>query len=257
MKRYLIILGILAALVAILVTVIPTAAANQPASAPRVPIKQSTSSNWSGYAVETNLTTPQTGAVTDVKGSWTVPTVSSSKGSSYSSVWVGIDGYSNGTVEQLGTEQDWNGSSASYYAWYEMYPNPSYRIPNSISPSDSMTAEVSYLGNNQFALTLKNITKNWTFSTTQTSSTAQRQSAEWIVEAPSLGRVLPLANFGTVALTNASAILNSTQGVISSWPNDPITMVNRNGTATPSALSAGGSSFTVTYSSSSRKGSNK
>ncbi len=42
------------------------------------------------------------------------------------------------------------------------------------------------------------------FSTTQEAN-AKRRSAEWIVEAPSLGGVLSLANFGTVQFTNASA----------------------------------------------------
>ena len=37
--------------------------------------KHSDSTNWSGYAVETNLASPAANAVTDVKGSWIVPTV--------------------------------------------------------------------------------------------------------------------------------------------------------------------------------------
>jgi len=62
-----------------------------------------TSTNWSGYAAQTNLNNPQSGAVTGVGGSWIVPTV---MGNGYSAVWVGIDGYSSPTVEQLGTEED-------------------------------------------------------------------------------------------------------------------------------------------------------
>ena len=51
-----------------------------------------------------------------------MPTVSGS-GPTYSSVWVGIDGYSSNTVEQIGTEQDVSANGkTSYYAWYEMYP---------------------------------------------------------------------------------------------------------------------------------------
>jgi hypothetical protein len=244
--------SLLFVLVTLLALAIPASAATGTAGAPRIPVTQSTSSNWSGYAVETNLTTPANYAVTDVKGSWTVPTVSRSKGSTYSSVWVGIDGYSDGTVEQIGTEQDWTGG-AVYYAWYEMYPNASYRIPNAISPGDVMVGEVQY-NSGQFILTLTDSTKGWTFSITQTSSSALRQSAEWIVEAPWLGRVLPLANFGTVTFTGASATLNGKTGTISSWPYDPITMVDGKATATPSSLSANGSSFSVTYGSSSSGG---
>src|SRR5437870_4998940 len=61
------------------------------------------STNWSGYAAETNLTAPAANAVTAVSGSWVVPQVTGSS-TGYSSVWVGIDGYSSATVEQIGTE---------------------------------------------------------------------------------------------------------------------------------------------------------
>src|SRR4051812_35832181 len=65
------------------------------------------STNWSGYAAVTNLSSPAPNSVTAVSGSWVVPTVTGSRqGSSYSSAWVGIDGFSDSTVEQIGTEQD-------------------------------------------------------------------------------------------------------------------------------------------------------
>ena len=103
------------------------------------------STNWSGYAAETNLITPASNAVTSVSGSWTVPKVTG-KTSEYSSVWVGIDGYSSNSVEQLGTEQDTSRSGATtYYAWWEMYPNPSVQITSmTISPGDSISASVTY-----------------------------------------------------------------------------------------------------------------
>src|SRR5206468_610827 len=47
-------------------------------------------SNWSGYAIDTAV-----GAVSDVKGSWTVPTVNLVSGTNttyYSASWIGIDG---------------------------------------------------------------------------------------------------------------------------------------------------------------------
>ena len=67
------------------------------------------SPNWSGYCVDTSLTTPQANSVTFVEGVWTVPTVSSStSNSAYSCVSVaGMDGFlGSTTVEQIGTEQD-------------------------------------------------------------------------------------------------------------------------------------------------------
>ena len=59
------------------------------------------STNWSGYAV-----TAGPGSVTAVVGSWTVPTILPGRGTAYSAEWVGIDGFSSATVEQIGTEAD-------------------------------------------------------------------------------------------------------------------------------------------------------
>ena len=45
------------------------------------------------------------------------------RGHTYAAFWVGLDGYTSKSVEQLGTDSDCtNVNSPSYYAWYEMYP---------------------------------------------------------------------------------------------------------------------------------------
>lgn len=226
-----------------------TAFAAEPyaSSAPRVKLKNGTSSNWSGYAVETDLASPQNNAVSDVKGSWTVPVLDCSSGATtYSSAWVGIDGYSDNSVEQIGTEHDCVGGKANYYAWYEMYPKPSFKIKLAVNSGDRISAEVRYTGNNKFALTITNLTTGKTFTTSQRAK-ALRQSAEWVMEAPWSGGVLPLSNFGTIQFTGAQATLNDHAGAISDsfWQNDPITMANASGLpkATPSALSSDGSDF--------------
>src|ERR1700719_1590892 len=67
----------------------------------------SDSTNWSGYAVTGS-------SFTSGKGSWIIPTVNCSKTpNTYSSFWVGIDGWTSSTVEQTGTDSDCNGSSPS------------------------------------------------------------------------------------------------------------------------------------------------
>jgi len=210
-----------------------------------------TSSNWSGYAVETNLASPQSNAVTDVAGSWAVPTARKSQSkTTYSSNWVGIDGYSDGTVEQLGTDSDWSHNAPQYYAWFEMYPGPAYLIGGFVvAPGDAITASVHYNGGNSYQLTIDNATRGEHFSQAFTGS-AQRSSAEWITEAPSSGRVLPLTNFGTTTFTNCSATLNNHTGTISdsAWQYDKLTMASRNTIkALPSDLSTDGSSFSVTW----------
>jgi len=215
-----------------------------------------TSSNWSGYAVETNLNQPAAKAVTAVAGSWQVPAVTGA-GTAYSSVWVGIDGYSSATVEQVGTEQDIVNGRAQYYAWYEMYPSYSVAITSlTIHAGDTITASVTYRSG-PFALRIMDVTTGKSFTTTQTIFGAQRSSAEWIVEAPSSGfGVPPLANFGTATFTGASATLKGTAGPIddSAWQSVAIGMASFGSTEdTTSSLTDTGSSpgttssFTVTY----------
>jgi Peptidase A4 family len=237
--------------------------------APRIKgATNSTSTNWSGYAV--------TGATfTDVKGTWVQPTANCSsttasptngKGngnghgnghggggggqsqSSYSSFWVGLDGYSSNTVEQTGTDADCNGTTPVYYGWYEFYPAFPVNFANPVSPGDVINAEVSVAGGT-VTITLQDATKGWTQHATQSSFGYALSSAEWIAEAPSSGKVLPLANFGTVNFSNASAVGGGKSGSISDFTSDPLTMVTTSGVtkAAPSGLSSRGSAFSVTW----------
>lgn len=216
-------------------------------------LRHGASTNWSGYAVETNLQSPQSNSVNSVQGKWVIPSVTCSKfKNTYSSVWVGIDGYSDSTVQQTGTEQDCSRGRPSYYAWYEMYPMSSHKVSLTVNPGDIMSASVAFAGNSSYTLTLLDTSNGQSYTTTQLLAGTQRQSAEWVVEAPSSwSGVLPLANFGTAFLSGSGANLNGHSGTISdsSWQNDPITMVTTGGIpkAIPSALSSDGSSFSVTW----------
>jgi peptidase A4-like protein len=113
-----------------------------------------------------------------------------------------------------------------------------------------MSARVSVSGTT-FTLVLKNTTRRWTFTRTQTSTSAQERSAEWVAEAPSscfiTCSVLPLANFGTMHFTGA--FVNHRSGTIVSYPHDKVIMVTSTGTtkALPSALTAYGTSFGDTW----------
>jgi hypothetical protein len=215
------------------------------------------SANWSGYA-DTNET------YNSVAATWTEPKVTCQGGlgggllggpSQASSFWVGLDGYNSTSVEQLGTDSDCNGTKPSYYAWWEMYPNPSVTLttPDTVAAGDQMTAWVVWNGT-QFQLQMKDVTKGWTFSTTQ-SGTFARSSAEVIAEAPESCTLvfcheLQLANFNQISFSGAS-VYNSagTSGTLSTFPASEITMASSNGTvkAQPSSLSTDGSAFTVTW----------
>jgi hypothetical protein len=200
-------------------------------------ITHSTSTNWSGYAV--------TGSrFTSVSSSWTEPTATCSA-TAYSSFWVGLDGDTSNSVEQTGTDADCSGKTPEYYAWYEMYPKYPVNFSNTVRPGDHMSASVTTNGSGSFTLTISDSTQGWTKTTTARLKSAKLASAEVIAEAPSSSSgVLPLANFGTVSFSGASAngaLLTSTT------PNiDPITMSSGSTVkAQPSSISSG--AFSVAW----------
>ncbi len=221
--------------------------------APRTHDGSFTSTNWSGYAV-----TGASGSVSDAKGSWTVPAIQGTCPSTnqYSSFWVGIDGFSSGTVEQTGTDSDCQNGAPTYYAWFEFFPHPLFLINGlTITPGDHMTAEANFNGRS-FTVTITDTSTGASFSTSSKVSRAQRSSAEWIAEAPSSsGGVLPLADFGTVSFSADTATVSGTTGTIGSFGSSvqAITMVSSSGAvkAQPSSLSGtNGDSFSVTWKSS-------
>jgi hypothetical protein len=213
-------------------------ALRHPGVAPNHKISNSTSTNWSGYAVTG-------GTYRTVTASWVQPSVTCSS-TAYSSFWVGIDGDTSSTVEQTGSEADCNGSTPVYSSWYEMYPKFPVNFPDPVAPGDHFTGTVTTDGTGSFTVTLQNTTKGWTEQTTQRVRKARLASAEVIAEAPSSsGGVLPLANFGTASFSgstvNGQTLTGSTPGI------DPITMETSGGTvkAKPSSISNG--AFSVTW----------
>ena len=66
-----------------------------------------------------------------------------------SAYWIGLDGYRNKTVEQIGTESDCEGDSPYYFAWWQMYPTPFVKLDSSnhpVKPGDTLSATVSRWG---------------------------------------------------------------------------------------------------------------
>ena len=220
-----------------------------------VPAGQVGSTNWSGYAGATSFTSPAVHSVTAVSGSWIVPTIHASGGNTYSALWVGIDGYTSPTVEQIGTEHDFISGVQQNYVWFEMYPGGSYLINGfPLSPGDVISASVVYSGSNIFVMTIKNDTQNvsYTVPTSYThSTTALRESAEWIMEAPYYNAILPLSNFVTGYFIGCAATINGIAAPIgnSSWQNIGIEMITNTGAAkdTTSPLLPDKGSFFVTW----------
>lgn len=199
---------------------------------------QAESTNWSGYAV-----TGSNGAFTSVSASWTEPTATctSSGGrhgrggsDAYAAFWVGLDGYSSDSVEQTGSDSDCDGTTPDYYGWYEMYPADPVYYTNTVKPGDAMSASVAFSGTDTYTLTLTDSTQGWTQKQVINESGFDRSSAEVITEAPSSSSgVLPLADFGTVNYTAASA--NGTS--MGTQSPTSIVMVDNSGAAKDSTSS--------------------
>jgi hypothetical protein len=200
-----------------------------------------TSDNWAGYAATG-------GTYTSVSSSWVQPSVTCGSETTYSSFWVGLDGYGTSSVEQTGTEADCSGGSATYSAWYEMYPANPVTYSDAVTPGDSFTATVTTDGDGDFTLTLTDNTADWTETQNETGSSATGGSAEVIAEAPYNDGVLPLADFGTVDFTDSTV----DGSAISDSSPDQINLVSDGGTteATTSDLDSSGEGFSVTWESS-------
>ena len=164
---------------------------------------------WSGFAA--TAAAPYTAA----SGTFQVPKVSySGSGHSYedSALWVGIGGYGDATLIQLGTEQLVTSSgAASYYVWYELYPAATVYLGHTVTPGDIVTASLECTaacspGQTQaWQLTMSDQTAGWS-CTQSVQYQSSMASAEWIVEAPwdSSGE-LPLDDFVQATFDPVSA----------------------------------------------------
>lgn len=151
------------------------------------------SGNWAGYALPSAA-----GGSTGVSSQWQQAglTCTDPNSVTYVSFWVGLDGLNSPSVEQTGTLGVCNGTTAQYYAWYEMYPDPPVYFDNPVVGGELMFGSVVYNGNDSYTMTIHGINYEWTQSVTITRPGLQRSSAEVITEAPSSGGgVLPLADF--------------------------------------------------------------
>jgi Peptidase A4 family len=146
------------------------------------------SSNWSGYA--------KTGTFTKATGSWVVPGAAPTNQATYSSAWVGIDGFNNGSLIQTGTESDYYSGSAHYSAWWEILPAAETVIPSiTVHPGDHMSASITKGTGSTWTISITDTTRNQSFSI-QRTYTGPGTSVEWVEEAPTVGgHIATLAHY--------------------------------------------------------------
>jgi hypothetical protein len=190
------------------------------------------SENWSGYAALAGKT-----KFSDVHSEFIQPAVTCPGApDQLTSNWVGLDGFSDQTVEQDGTFAECGGpqnETPIYWAWYEMYPLDSVNVFR-VKPGDIIEASVQYArSTGMFNLAISDVTTGKSGGlVTPCITTCNRSSAEWIIERPagcdaSGCFLFALADFGTTTMTDDTA----KAGVTSGGPNDfsaayPIYMIN-------------------------------
>ncbi|MFF7468140.1 G1 family glutamic endopeptidase [Streptomyces sp. NPDC008092] len=153
------------------------------------------SADWSGYAAS--------GAHDLIQATWVLPAVSCTSGSQYSSVWVGLDGYTNSTVEQIGTEADCSNGTPVYYAWYQFYPDQRHTFSEPVQPGDELTAFSHYNPLlKSYDMGILDYTARWSEHPRGVASGPPPSSVEVIVGLPPCdsGCIQPLADFGTVSV---------------------------------------------------------
>ncbi len=180
------------------------------------------SSNWSGYAETAGA------PYTQATANWTVPSVSSSSSATYSSDWVGIDGFKNSDLIQTGTESDYYSGRAHYDAWWEILPAPETVISTiTVSPGNKMQANIVKDSTTDWTITITDVTTGKSFSTTQVY-TGPGASAEWIVERPEVGgRLATLAHYKSPVTFDKGLSNNANPALTAS---DGGEMLNNSGT---------------------------
>jgi hypothetical protein len=239
--------------------------------------------NWSGYAVTSPSTT-----YTSVTATWRQPrvTCTAADAGSSSAFWVGLGGYAETSqaLEQAGTSSDCDRDTgrATYYAWYELLPDPSVTVSTlKVLAGDVITTSVNAVDGG-ILMQIKNRTRHTTFTKKLAFASPDLTSAEWIAEAPSSCSSadrcvpIPLSNFGSVSFERIAALGNGVGGTLlvnPGWSTIPIQLVPTSGRgffpgrfrfggassstagAAPDPASADGRSFVVRWSANATAGS--
>jgi Peptidase A4 family len=194
--------------------------------------------NWAGYVA--------VGRYTSVSASWKVPAVASGHArQDMATFWVGLGGRDSRSLEQIGTAGGFSAGVPRYAVWWEILPLPAVYAPLSLSPGDTVTASVTYLGGDRFTMSLTNTTTGQRFSITRSDPEHRLVSAEAVAEAPTQrGGLLPLSNFGVVRFSDVT-VGGRPVGTV---PWERVTMTDGSQTnALPSGLGSDGASFSVSW----------
>ena len=175
------------------------------------------SSNWSGYVDFSGASKYGSTSFYYIVNDMTVPIAQQPLGTcsgswDWGSEWNGIDGWGSGDVLQAGVEFDAYCSGSTrvpyYSAWYEWYPYGEVRISGlPVTGGDDMFVEVWHTSATQGYAYLVNMDTNQYVEVGFTAYPGYGligNSAEWVVERPSVGGSLTtLTNFTDIVFWNA------------------------------------------------------
>jgi hypothetical protein len=207
--------------------------------------------NWAGYADGSKTA----GTFTSVSGSWTVPALTCTAEDRVSSQWVGLDGFTDSTVEQDGTVSQCFEDKTLYYSWYEMYPNGAVEVGKSVAAGDSISASVTR-SSSSYTLKLTDSThtaNSFTETGTCATTTCLDESAEWITERPDFAStgIVPEAKFKTVTFSAASVTADGKTTTLAGYAGTKYDITCLDSTATYDIVATssltGGNSFTNTW----------
>jgi hypothetical protein len=174
---------------------------------------------WYGYVVTGSTYTSTT-------ADWTMPSLACVTQGAYVAIWTGLDGNSSDTTEQVGAEAYCSGGTASYFGWYELYPDPPVDFSNTLKPGDHLDAAVTYDGLNEFTLTLDDITRGWSHTVNQSLAGAARSSAQTVVQVPDNLSCLPAQTLAAFSGDTVDGLALGSQNPVKVTGSDPSIIVS-------------------------------
>ncbi|MGB6455671.1 MAG: G1 family glutamic endopeptidase [Streptosporangiaceae bacterium] len=152
-----------------------------------------------------------------VNANFTVPTLDCSNsnmgsGGAWMSLWAGLDGDGDSTLEQVGVQArctSFANSSAQYFSFYERVPDGYVPLPVPVSPGNSISVSVYYdQSNNQYQFGFQNNTTSTGTSvevTCPSGSTCENKTAEVIAEVVDPGPPeYDMPDFGSVSFSGTT-----------------------------------------------------